>query len=49
MAWPFVLPLMVFFFPINTIQPMMVPWWFPMLMLLVCGFIASLDDDLNEI
>ena len=49
MAWPFILPLIVIFFPINTTQPMMVPWWFPMLMLLVCGFIASLDNEPNTI
>lgn len=42
-AWPYALPLMVIYFPINTTQPMLVPWWFPVLMLLVCAFIASLE------
>ncbi len=44
MAWPFALSLMAIFFPINTTAPIMVPWWFPVLLLLVCGFIASLED-----
>ena len=44
-AWPYALPLMVIYFPVNTTQPMLVPWWFPMLMLLVCAFIASLEPD----
>lgn len=44
-AWPYALPLMVIYFPVNTTQPMLVPWWFPVLMLLVCAFIASLEPD----
>lgn len=44
-AWPFALPLMAIYFPINTTQPMLVPWWFPLLMLLACGFIASLQSE----
>jgi O-antigen ligase len=43
LAWPYALPLMVIYFPINTTQPMLVPWWFPVLMLLACAFIASLE------
>lgn len=42
-AWPFALPLMAIYFPLNTTQPMLVPWWFPLLMLIACGFIASLQ------
>lgn len=44
-AWPYALPLMAIYFPINTTQPMLVPWWFPVLMLLVCAFIASLEGN----
>ncbi len=42
-AWPYALPLMVIYFPVNTTQPMLVPWWFPVLMLLACAFVASLE------
>jgi O-antigen ligase len=44
-AWPYAVPLMVLYFPINTTQPMLVPWWFPVLVLLACGFIASLETE----
>lgn len=44
-AWPYAMPLMVLYFPINTTQPMLVPWWFPVLVLLACGFIASLETE----
>jgi O-antigen ligase len=47
-AWPYALPLMVIYFPINTTQPMLVPWWFPVLMLLVCAFIASLENNSHD-
>jgi O-antigen ligase len=47
-AWPYALPLMVIYFPVNTTQPMLVPWWFPVLMLLACGFIASLERGQND-
>ncbi|SDK61626.1 O-antigen ligase [Methylophilus rhizosphaerae] len=42
-AWPYALPLLVIYFPLNTTQPMLVPWWFPVLMLLACAFVASLE------
>lgn len=44
-AWPYALPLMVIYFPLNTTQPMLVPWWFPVLILLTCLMIASLQRD----
>jgi len=47
-AWPYTLPLMVIYFPVNTTQPMLVPWWFPVLMLLACAFIASLERSNND-
>jgi O-antigen ligase len=47
-AWPYALPLMVIYFPVNTTQPMLVPWWFPVLMLLACAFIASLERSNND-
>jgi O-antigen ligase len=47
-AWPYALPLMVIYFPVNTTQPMLVPWWFPVLMLLACAFIASLEQSNND-
>lgn len=43
-AWPFALPLIVIYFPVNTTQPMLVPWWLPILVLLACAFIASLEQ-----
>lgn len=43
-AWPYALPLLVIYFPINTTQPMLVPWWFPILMLLISTFLASLEQ-----
>jgi O-antigen ligase len=45
MAWPYALSLIAIFFPINTTAPMMIVWWFPVLMLLACGYIASLNAD----
>lgn len=42
-AWPYGLALSALFFPLNTTQPMLVPWWFPVLLLLVCGLLASLS------
>lgn len=42
-AWPYAVALIAIYFPINTTQPMLVPWWFPVLMLLACAYIASLD------
>jgi len=47
-AWPYALPLMVIYFPINTTQPMLVPWWFPLLLLLVCALIASLERSQDD-
>jgi O-antigen ligase len=47
-AWPYALPLMVIYFPVNTTQPMLVPWWFPVLMLLACAFIASLERSQDD-
>jgi len=47
-AWPYALPLMVIYFPINTTQPMLVPWWFPVLLLLACAFIASLERSQDD-
>lgn len=47
-AWPYALPLMVIYFPINTTQPMLVPWWFPVLLLLVCALIASLERSQDD-
>lgn len=48
-AWCYALPLIVIYFPMNTTQPMLVPWWFPVLMLLVCAFLASLERSGNDI
>lgn len=47
-AWPYALPLMVIYFPINTTQPMLVPWWFPVLLLLACAFVASLERSQDD-
>ncbi len=47
-AWPFALPLMAIFFPLNTTQPMLVPWWFPVLMLLCCAMLASLEGGSHD-
>lgn len=47
-AWPYAMPLMAFFFPINTTQPMLVPWWFPVLVLLMCAYIASLESEHDD-
>ncbi|MBF4988275.1 O-antigen ligase [Methylophilus sp. 14] len=47
-AWPYALPLMVIYFPINTTQPMLVPWWFPVLLLLACALIASLERSQDD-
>lgn len=47
-AWPYALPLMVIYFPINTTQPMLVAWWFPVLLLLVCALIASLERSQDD-
>jgi len=47
-AWPYALPLMVIYFPINTTQPMLVPWWFPILLLLACALIASLERSQDD-
>lgn len=47
-AWPYALPLMVLYFPVNTTQPMLVPWWFPVLLLLACAFIASLERSQDD-
>lgn len=42
-AWPYAMPLLALYFPVNTTQPMLVPWWFPVLLLLICALLASLD------
>ena len=47
-AWPYALPLMVIYFPINTTQPMLVPWWFPVLLLLTCALIASMERSQDD-
>lgn len=42
-AWPYAMPLLALYFPVNTTQPMLVPWWFPVLLLWICALLASLD------
>ena len=44
LAWPWALGLMVYFFPINTQPPMFRHWTFPILLLLLAGMLAALDE-----
>jgi len=43
-AWSFALALSVYFFPFNTQPPLFNHWLFPILLLLLAAFLASLDD-----
>ena len=43
-AWPFSMGLLVYAFPINSQPPLYTQWLFPVLVLLLCGLLAALDD-----
>jgi O-antigen ligase len=43
LAWPFVLALLVYVFPINSQPVLFTHWMFPVVLLLLCGMLAALD------
>jgi len=43
-AWTYALALTVYFFPLNTQPPLFNHWLFPILLLLLAAFLASLDE-----
>lgn len=43
-AWPFGLGLLVYVFPINSQPPLYMQWLFPVLLLLLGGMLAALDE-----
>jgi len=50
LAAPYLAALAVYLFPLGTHQPLFIFWWFPVVWLLTCGFIAAVSmDDLRRI
>jgi O-antigen ligase len=43
-AWPFIFPMIVFFFPINSTQPILTPWLFPIILIFYLGFLGRLNN-----
>jgi O-antigen ligase len=43
-AWPFALGLLVYVFPVNSQPPLYLQWLFPVMVLLLTGMLASLDE-----
>jgi O-antigen ligase len=43
-AWPFALGLLVYVFPLNSQPVLYLQWLFPVLLLLLAGMLAALDD-----
>ena len=41
-SWPFIFPLLIIFFPINSTQPILTPWLLPLIILFYLGFLGSL-------
>jgi O-antigen ligase len=44
-AWPYAVGLLVYAFPFNTQPVLFSRWLFPVMVLLLCGMLAALDDD----